>query len=152
MTARVLLPAAALLAAALWLAAALRLLPPGGWPALPFRPEEMGLPQIMLAFGLMPRGVVALVAGAVLGLAGALIQAVLRNPVADPTTLGISSGAQLALVMATILAPDLLAGGRRPVAFAGAGAAAALVMAVGARRGFAPVTVVIAGMLVGMTA
>ncbi len=152
MTARVLLPAAALLAAALWLAAALRLLPPGGWPALPFRPEEMGLSQIMLAFGLMPRGVVALVAGAVLGLAGALIQAVLRNPVADPTTLGISSGAQLALVMATILAPDLLAGGRWPVAFAGAGAAAALVMAVGARRGFAPVTVVIAGMLVGMTA
>ncbi|WP_136649586.1 Fe(3+)-hydroxamate ABC transporter permease FhuB [Paracoccus aeridis] len=152
MTARVLLPAAALLAAALWLAAALRLLPPGGWPALPFRPEEMGLSQIMFAFGLMPRGVVALVAGAVLGLAGALIQAVLRNPVADPTTLGISSGAQLALVMATILAPDLLAGGRRPVAFAGAGAAAALVMAVGARRGFAPVTVVIAGMLVGMTA
>ena len=50
----------------------------------------------------------------------------------------------VALVMATILAPDLLAGGRRPVAFAGAGAAAALVMAVGARRGFAPVTVVIA--------
>ena len=62
------------------------------------------------------------------------------------------AGAQLALVMATILAPGLLEHGRWPVALAGAGAAAALVMAIGARRAFAPVTMVIAGMLVGMTA
>ena len=152
MTLRRAVPPAALLALALWLAAALRLLPPGDWLALPFRAETMALPQVMLAFGLMPRGVIALVAGAALGLSGALIQAVLRNPVADPTTLGISSGAQLALVAATILAPELLAGGRWPVALAGAAGAAALVMAVGVRRGFPPVTMVIAGMLVGMTA
>ncbi|WP_330447599.1 iron chelate uptake ABC transporter family permease subunit (plasmid) [Paracoccus marcusii] len=67
-------------------------------------------------------------------------------------TLGISAGAQLALVLATILSPTLLEGGRWPVAMAGAGAAAALVLAIGARRGFQPVTMVIAGMLVGLTA
>ena len=139
------------LALLLWWLAALRLLP-AGWPAFPLDPAAMSLDQIRLGFGLMPRGAIALVAGAALGLSGALLQAVLRNPVADPTTLGISTGAQLALVMATILAPGLLEHGRWPVALLGAGAAAALVMAIGARRAFAPVTMVIAGMMVGMTA
>ncbi|WP_315855987.1 Fe(3+)-hydroxamate ABC transporter permease FhuB [Pseudooceanicola nitratireducens] len=122
------------------------------WPALPFDAGGMSVEQILLAFGTLPRGVIALLAGAALGLSGALLQIVLRNPVADPTTLGISSGAQLALVLATILAPDLLALGRWPIALSGAGLATALVLAVGARRAFAPVTMVITGMLVGMTA
>ncbi|WBU53943.1 Fe(3+)-hydroxamate ABC transporter permease FhuB [Paracoccus sp. SCSIO 75233] len=149
---RLWLPLAALMAVALWLVAALSLLPLAQWPALPMRPDAMSLQQIMLGFGLMPRGVIAALAGAALGLSGAILQAVLRNPVADPTTLGISSGAQLALVLATILAPGLLEFGRWPVAMAGAGLAAALVLAIGARRAFAPVTMVIAGMLVAMTA
>lgn len=127
-------------------------LPFGLWPALPFDADGMSVDQILLAFGTLPRGVIALLAGAALGLSGALLQIVLRNPVADPTTLGISSGAQLALVLATILAPDLLALGRWPIALSGAGLATALVLAVGARRAFAPVTMVITGMLVGMTA
>ncbi|RWR05215.1 Fe(3+)-hydroxamate ABC transporter permease FhuB [Paenirhodobacter populi] len=149
---RLLLPLAAGLAAVLWLAAALAVLPPGAWPAPPWRAETMEVPQILLAYGLMPRGVVALLAGALLGLAGGLMQAVLRNPLADPTTLGTASGAQLAVVAATILAPGWLVAGSLPVALAGAGAATALVMALGARRDFAPVTVTIAGMLVGLMA
>ena len=148
MTTRTLAPCAALIALALWLMAA-RTLP---LPALPWDPQAMSLDQIRMAYGLMPRGVIALLAGAMLGLSGAILQVVLRNPVADPTTLGISAGAQLALVLATILSPTLLQGGRWPVAMAGAGAAAALVLAIGARRGFQPVTMVIAGMLVGLTA
>ncbi|SDD71484.1 iron complex transport system permease protein [Paracoccus isoporae] len=143
---------AALLALMLWQDAALRLLPWGNWPGFPLDPARMGLDQIRLGFGLMPRGVIALVAGAALGLSGAILQAVLRNPVADPTTLGISAGAQLALVLATVLAPSLLEIGRWPVAMTGAMLAAGLVLAIGARRGFAPVTMVIVGMLVGMTA
>lgn len=136
----------------LWLIAALNILPLTSWPPLPFNPDEMSLQQILLAFGIMPRGVISLLAGAILGLSGAILQIVLRNPVADPTTLGISSGAQLTLVLATITAPGLLEYGRWPIAFAGAGFAAILVLAIGSRRAFAPVTMVIAGMLVGMTA
>ncbi|MBW7057796.1 Fe(3+)-hydroxamate ABC transporter permease FhuB [Paracoccus bogoriensis] len=147
-TARTLAPFAALIAALLWWLAA-RALP---MPAWPWDAQAMSLDQIRMAYGLMPRGVIALLAGAMLGLSGAILQVVLRNPVADPTTLGISAGAQLALVLATILAPALLEAGRWPVAMAGAGAAAALVMAIGARRGFQPVSMVIAGMLVGLTA
>lgn len=149
----ILLAALLALASLMWLSAALRLLPASDWPALPLNPQRMSLGQILLGFGLMPRGVIALLAGAALGLSGALLQAVLRNPVADPTTLGISSGAQLALVIATILTPSLLDTlGRWPVAMGGAVLAAALVMAIGAARAFAPVTMVIAGMLIAMTA
>lgn len=146
------LPLAGLLSLALWFLAARQVLPLADWPALPLDPERMRLGQILIGFGMMPRGVIALLAGAALGLSGAILQAVLRNPVADPTTLGISSGAQLALVLATILAPELLAAGRWPVAMAGAALAAGLVLLIGARRAFAPVTMVIAGMLVAMTA
>lgn len=139
-------------AAVLWLMAALRLLLLAGWPLPPFDPQAMTLPEIRLAFGLMPRALVALLVGAALGLAGALMQRVLRNPLADPTVLGVSSGAQLALVAATLLAPALLEFGRLPVALLGGGAAAALVMGLAARRGFEPAGVAISGMLVGLLA
>lgn len=149
---RLWLPLLAALAVGLWMAAALQALPLARWPSLPLRPETMSIEQILLGFGLMPRGVIALLAGAALGLSGAILQAVLRNPVADPTTLGISAGAQLALVLATILAPDMMAQGRWRVAMGGAGMAAFLVLLIGARRAFAPVTVVVAGMLAGLSA
>lgn len=143
---------AGLLALVLWAWAAVTQLPFDLWPTLPFRADDMSLDQILIAYGLMPRGIIALVAGAALGLSGAILQTVLRNPVGDPTTLGISAGAQLALVMATIFYPALLEDGRWPVAISGATVAAVLVLSVGARRAFAPVTVVIVGMLVGLTA
>lgn len=146
------LPLVGLAAMGLWLGAAAMLLPLRAWPGLQMQTDAMSIDQIRLIFGLMPRGAIALVAGAALGLSGALLQAVLRNPVADPTTLGISAGAQLSLVLVTIHAPFLLIYGRWPVAMLGAGMAAALVLGIGMRRDFAPVTMVIAGMLVGMTA
>lgn len=149
---RLLLPLAAAVAFGLWFLAACSVLPPGNWPAPPWQAGAMTTPQVLLAYGMMPRGVVALLAGALLGLAGGLMQAVLRNPLADPTTLGTASGAQLAVVAATIFAPGWLIGGALPVALAGAAATTLLVMVLGARRGFAPVTVTIAGMLVGLLA
>lgn len=146
--ARTILPLAAVAALLLWLLAA-RNLP---WPGWPLQPAAMTLDQIRMGFGLMPRGVIALLAGAALGLSGAVLQVVLRNPIADPTTLGISSGAQLALVLATIFAPDLLAASRWPIALTGGLLAAAIVLGIGACRAFAPVTMVVAGMLVALTA
>ena len=77
----------------------------------------------------MPRLAVALLAGVSLGLLGAVMQAVLPNPFADPTVLGTSAGAQLAIVLATVFAPGLLAGGALRVALAGAAGAAVLVLA-----------------------
>ncbi|HEY0276593.1 MAG TPA: iron chelate uptake ABC transporter family permease subunit, partial [Paenirhodobacter sp.] len=149
---RVLGPGAAVLSVVLWVYAARDAFPASGWPAWPWQPETMQTAQILFAYGTLPRAVVALLAGATLGLAGALMQAVLRNPLADPTTLGTAAGAQLALVAATIFAPGLLANGNAVVACVGAAGATGLVLLLGARRGFAPVTVTIAGMLIGLLA
>jgi ABC-type Fe3+-siderophore transport system permease subunit len=110
------------------------------------------LDRILLWSSLLPRAAVALIAGAALGLAGALLQRVLRNPIADPSTLGIAAGAQLALTAALTVAPALLALSREGVAFAGGLAAAGLVLAMSWRRGLDPVTVALSGMMVTLMA
>jgi iron complex transport system permease protein len=45
------------------------------------------LDHVLLWYSLLPRGVAALTCGAALGLSGALLQRILRNPIADPSTL-----------------------------------------------------------------
>ncbi len=54
-----------------------------------------------------PRILISMMAGAALAVAGALLQAVLKNPLADPGLLGISSGAGFAAVLASMLFPQL---------------------------------------------
>lgn len=110
------------------------------------------LEQILLWHSLLPRAAVALLAGATLGLSGVLMQRVLRNPLADASTLGIAAGAQLALTMAITIAPALLMFSREAVAFVGGLAAASLVLGLGWRRGLDPVTVVLSGMMVTLIA
>lgn len=136
----------------LFLHAALNQLSFSLWPSVPFDPALMTTDQIILAFGIFPRATVALLVGGMLGLSGALFQQLLRNPIADPSTLGVSAGAQLAIVTATLFFPSLLDGYRSVVALFGAGMAATLVFSLGMRRAFEPVTMVVSGLLVGVTA
>lgn len=110
------------------------------------------LRELLLWHSLLPRAATALLAGAALGLSGALLQRVLRNPIADPSTLGIAAGAQLALTLSLAFAPALLAFSREGTAFAGGVLAVAFVLALSWRRGFEPVTVVIAGMTLSLMA
>lgn len=117
------------------------------WP-----PAGDALQEILLLYGVLPRGAVALIAGAALGLSGALMQRVLRNPIADPSTIGVVAGAQLAMTAATIYAPAWMEAGREPVAFLGGALALAFVLALSLRRGLDPVTVVLSGMLVSLIA
>jgi iron complex transport system permease protein len=101
----------------------------------------------------VPRVLAALVAGAALAGAGCALQALLRNPLAEPFTLGISSGASLAAVLAIRLGAEGLFG------FAGVGGAA-LIGAAGtlvvvwrlARIGkhLPPATLVLAGITMSM--
>lgn len=122
-------------------------------PDLPGDPETVRrLQDALLWHGVLPRIATALLAGAALGLSGALLQRVLRNPIADPSTLGIASGAQLALTLCLVAAPGLLAWSREGVALAGGAAAVALVLAMSWRRRLDPVTVVVAGMTISLMA
>ncbi|WP_027036095.1 Fe(3+)-hydroxamate ABC transporter permease FhuB [Mesorhizobium ciceri] len=120
------------------------------WPA-PL-PGGIGLDRVILLYSTLPRGAVAVLAGAVLGMSGLLLQHVLRNPLAEPSTLGISAGAQLAMTIVSLYAPLLMERSQSLVAFAGGIAAVLLVLALTWRRGLEPVSVVLAGMMVALTA
>jgi iron complex transport system permease protein len=95
----------------------------------------------------VPRTLLGIAAGASLGLAGALMQSLTRNPLADPGLLGINAGAAAAVVIAIGLLG--LAGTTAYVwfAFLGAGVAAVAVYVIGAagRGGATPVRLVLAG-------
>ena len=108
------------------------------WQAL-FSPELDDARQAVVHFSWLPRLAICLLAGAALGLAGTLMQQVLRNPLASPTTLGVASGAQLALMMVTLLAPSWLLIGREWIAMAGGSLAMGLVFALAWRRQLNPV-------------
>jgi iron complex transport system permease protein len=98
----------------------------------------------------LPRTAVGLLVGAALGAAGALAQAVTRNPLADPGLLGISSGAAVAIVVGSAL---LGVGGGSPrvlLAIAGAALAAAAVYTFAHRSpdGLTPANLTLAGMAI----
>ena len=77
------------------------------------------LVRMALVYSTLPRLVIAVLCGAGLGASGAILQQVLRNPLASPTTLGIDAGARLALALATLLMPSLFGLGRDAVAVFG---------------------------------
>jgi iron complex transport system permease protein len=98
----------------------------------------------------IPRTVLAVLVGAALGLAGTVMQALTRNPLADPGLLGISAGAAFAIVFSiTVLGVSSLYG-YIWFAFAGAMAATAVVYFLGTRgrSGSSPVKLALAGVAV----
>ncbi|WIV54729.1 FecCD family ABC transporter permease [Amycolatopsis nalaikhensis] len=95
----------------------------------------------------MPRTLLAVLVGAGLGLAGTVMQALTRNPLADPGLLGVSAGAAFAIVFSiTVLGVSSLYG-YIWFAFAGALAATAVVYFLGTRgrAGSSPVKLALAG-------
>ncbi|MBB3963018.1 Fe(3+)-hydroxamate ABC transporter permease FhuB [Rhizobium metallidurans] len=106
--------------------------------------------RLVLYYSTLPRLATAILVGAALALAGALFQQVLRNPLADPTTLGVSAGANLALVVASLFVPGLLGASRDLVALGGSTIAAVIVLGLGARRGFSPYSLVLSGLVLSL--
>lgn len=90
----------------------------------------------------LPRVVFGLLCGAVLGLCGAVLQGLFRNPLADPGLLGITTGAALAVGLVVVVAPEFrtaLGPWALPLAaFAGSLGAAALVWVLARRTGREP--------------
>ncbi|MBX4966826.1 Fe(3+)-hydroxamate ABC transporter permease FhuB [Rhizobium binae] len=120
-------------------------------PALPHLEEAEGYDaqHLLLLYSTLPRMATALIAGAALALSGTILQQVLRNPLASPTTLGVSAGANLALVSVMLAFPSL-GGGRDAVALAGSAAAVVVIFSISARHGFSPFSLILAGMIIGL--
>ncbi|MFG3290431.1 FecCD family ABC transporter permease [Streptomyces sp. NPDC048179] len=93
----------------------------------------------------LSRTVLGLLAGAALGLSGAVLQALTRNPLADPGLLGINAGASAAVVTAITFFGVTSLDGYVWFAFVGAAAVGALVWFLGGSRGATPVRLALAG-------
>jgi iron complex transport system permease protein len=104
--------------------------------------------RVIVAQIRLPRVLLAVIVGAALSVAGTAYQALLRNPLADPYILGVSSGAALGALSATVFAESVPLS--RPIAaFAGAIATMAVVYFVGQGRRMAPTErLVLAGVIV----
>lgn len=93
----------------------------------------------------LPRTALGVAAGAALGLAGAVMQSLTRNPLADPGLLGVNAGASAAVVTAISVLGTTSFTGYLWFALAGAGVAAVLVNALGGSRAATPVRLALAG-------
>lgn len=106
--------------------------------------HQPALARVLLFDLVLPRVVAAIVAGGCLGLAGALFQALTRNPLASPDLLGITGGAQLGLI-AAMTVPSLTGVAPVPLLFCcGLGAAACVAAAAGGWRA-TPLRLLLAG-------
>ena len=104
--------------------------------------------SVLAHFSWAPRVATAVLIGFGLGLAGAVTQQILGNPLASPTTLGVEAGGQFGITVATLFFPGLLAFSPDLVAVSGGLLAIGLVIALTWRLGFSPVTVILAGLVV----
>ncbi len=99
----------------------------------------------------LPRAILGASIGAILGLSGAVLQGYLRNPLADPTVVGVSSSAALGGVTAIFLGLSALPFGIFACAMAGAGGSVLLLVMLGGRSG-GPLGFILAGMVLSTLA
>ena len=124
-------------------------LPRSEWGQALWQPNIDNIAQMLFHYSLLPRLVISLLVGAGLGLVGVLFQQVLRNPLAEPTTLGVATGAQLGMTVTTLWAiPGVLAS--QFAALAGACIVGALVFGVSWGKRLSPVTLILAGLVVSL--
>ncbi len=102
----------------------------------------------------VPRVLAVALIGAMLALAGVLMQSTLRNPMADPYIMGLSSGASAAAVAALIWLPEGVVQmiGVPVISFLGAGVAFAMTLLLSVRRGHSldPNIVILAGVAISL--
>ncbi|QTD43190.1 iron ABC transporter permease [Sporosarcina sp. Te-1] len=96
----------------------------------------------------LPRVLLAMIIGANIAISGAILQAVMGNPLADPGLTGVTSGAAVAVLVIMLAFPEYL--GFVPIAaFLGGILAATVVYGLAwRRRGISPITIILAGVAV----
>ena len=95
----------------------------------------------------LPRIIAAILIGAALSVAGALLQSVMRNPLADPGTIGVSAGAGAAATTILLIFPHMTTA--VPVfAFGGAALACGLIYVLAWKGGVDPVRIILSGVAI----
>lgn len=141
----------ALLATVLTISGFLHLLPAALWWKALVSTDLNDPQQLLFRYAALPRLLIAPLVGSALGLTGVLLQQILRNPLAEPTTIGTNAGASLAITIATLYAPWMLDSGKIWVALAGGTATTAIVFMVARGQAFSPVAIIITGLIVSLT-
>jgi iron complex transport system permease protein len=100
----------------------------------------------------VPRAATAALVGAALAVAGALMQGLTRNPLADPGIIGISAGASLVAVTLIVVVKDAPAGVIPAAAFAGALVVAGLIYLLAWKHGDSPIRLILVGIRLGAIA
>lgn len=122
----------------------------------PFSPETLSpRDRLILENIRLPRLVLGLAVGAMLAAAGAALQGIFRNPLADPGLIGVSGGAALGAAAMIVLGGDHLVGplALPLAAFAGAVAATLAVYGLGRRHGMvSPPSMLLAGIAINALA
>ena len=125
-------------------------LPVAQWREAFYSADPDRVDQMVFHFSLLPRLTLSLLVGAGLGLVGLLFQQVLRNPLAEPTTLGVATGAQLGLTVVTLWS---LPGGlftQQMAAMIGAIAVGLIVFGIAWGKRLSPVTLILAGLVMSL--
>lgn len=137
------LAAASLLAGPVWLSPATV--------AAALSDPQPSLARLLIVEVRLPRLVLSLMVGAILGLAGAVLQGLLRNPLAEPGLLGASSGASLGAVIAIYYGFAASAGLATPI-FALTGALVAVGIAFALSRTGGTLSLILAGVAISTLA
>ncbi|WP_082992041.1 Fe(3+)-hydroxamate ABC transporter permease FhuB [Paraburkholderia tropica] len=137
-----------LLAAGLSLLQLDRVIPIPEWTSALGHPDPDDIRLLVVSQSMLPRIATCLLCGALLSLSGVIFQQILRNPLAEPTTLGVSAGASLAMTLVIALEPQWLIVGQTVVAAAGAGIALLLALGLAWRQRLSPVALILAGLVI----
>ena len=138
--------AAALIGIVASVAQGAAVIPPGQVLSILWNPTAQTADQIVWNLRL-PRALTGAMVGSNLAVAGAILQAVMRNPLADPHIIGISAGAGITGIVVLVLFPAMTYL-MTPVAFLGAMAAAGAIYALAWKNGIKPVRIILAGVAV----
>ncbi len=138
--------AAALVGVVASVAQGAAVIPPGQVLSILWNPTAQTADQIVWNLRL-PRALTGAMVGSNLAVAGAILQAVMRNPLADPHIIGISAGAGITGIAVLVLFPAMTYL-MTPVAFLGAMAAAGAIYALAWKNGIKPVRIILAGVAV----
>jgi len=116
--------------------------------------EGHGTKQLIVHLIRLPRALLAVLAGGALAVAGAMTQTLTGNPLGSPETLGVTSGAALAVALASVTVHGLAGVDTILLAIAGGGLAAILVFGIArlARGGVSPVRLTLAGITISLLA